>query len=54
VAALTARLSDFRDSVGRIHNRAIFEIPQILQRILRDHERPIWAPAAPQMAAANS
>jgi UDP-N-acetylglucosamine:LPS N-acetylglucosamine transferase len=34
VAALTAQLSEYRGNVARIHNRAIFEIPAILERIL--------------------
>jgi UDP-N-acetylglucosamine:LPS N-acetylglucosamine transferase len=34
VAALTSRIAEYRGRVARIHNRAIFEIPQILQRIL--------------------
>jgi 1,2-diacylglycerol 3-beta-galactosyltransferase len=33
---IIGRLPEFRASVARIHNRAIFEIPQILERILRD------------------
>ena len=35
VAAVTGRLDEFRASVSRIENRAIFEIPAILQDILR-------------------
>jgi UDP-N-acetylglucosamine:LPS N-acetylglucosamine transferase len=34
VSALTARMHEYRRSVGRIDNRAIFEIPKILERIL--------------------
>jgi UDP-N-acetylglucosamine:LPS N-acetylglucosamine transferase len=34
VAELTARLEEYRARVARIENRAIFEIPQILERIL--------------------
>jgi 1,2-diacylglycerol 3-beta-galactosyltransferase len=34
VSALTARMNEHRRSVARIHNRAIFEIPEILERIL--------------------
>lgn len=33
---IIGRLPEFRASVARIHNRAIFEIPQILERVLRD------------------
>ena len=39
VAALTARMSVYRAGVGRIHNRAIFEIPGILERILHTESR---------------
>jgi UDP-N-acetylglucosamine:LPS N-acetylglucosamine transferase len=35
VSALTAQLNDYRTCVGRIHNRAIFEIPGILDGILQ-------------------
>jgi UDP-N-acetylglucosamine:LPS N-acetylglucosamine transferase len=35
VAEVTGRLDDFRAAVAAIHNRAIFEIPDILDRILR-------------------
>ena len=34
VTELTARLDEFRARIARIENRAIFEIPQILERIL--------------------
>ncbi len=34
VAQVSARLADFRHSIDRIRNRAVFEIPEILQRIL--------------------
>jgi UDP-N-acetylglucosamine:LPS N-acetylglucosamine transferase len=34
VSALTARMDEHRRGVARIHNRAIFEIPEILQHIL--------------------
>jgi UDP-N-acetylglucosamine:LPS N-acetylglucosamine transferase len=36
VAEIIARLPEFRSSVARIHNRAIFEIPEILARLLHD------------------
>jgi UDP-N-acetylglucosamine:LPS N-acetylglucosamine transferase len=35
VSAVTSRLDDYRASVARIQNRAIFEIPTILEGILR-------------------
>lgn len=34
VCALTARIDEHRRRVARIHNRAVFEIPDILERIL--------------------
>jgi UDP-N-acetylglucosamine:LPS N-acetylglucosamine transferase len=51
VEALTARMSVYRTGVGRIHNRAIFEIPEILERILhaespRLRSRPAQQPLA--------
>jgi len=51
VEALTARMSVYRAGVGRIHNRAIFEIPEILERILhagspRMRSRPAQHPLA--------
>jgi UDP-N-acetylglucosamine:LPS N-acetylglucosamine transferase len=35
VEALTGQLTEYRSNVARIHNRAIFEIPAILEGILR-------------------
>jgi UDP-N-acetylglucosamine:LPS N-acetylglucosamine transferase len=52
VSALTAQLNDYRTRVGRIHNRAIFEIPGILDGILQAGRPRLWhrpfhqAPAA--------
>ncbi len=43
VLTLTARIDGYRNSVTRINNRAIFEIPSILERILRA-ERPLAPP----------
>ena len=36
VEEIIARLAEFRAAVARIQNRAIFEIPAILERVLRD------------------
>jgi hypothetical protein len=51
VAEVTSRLDEFRASVARIQNRAIFEIPAILERILRlsdaDSGRRRFHPAFP-------
>ena len=46
VAALTDRMPEYRSNVARIHNRAIFEIPGILERILQaDRATPAaWKP----------
>jgi UDP-N-acetylglucosamine:LPS N-acetylglucosamine transferase len=51
VADLTDHLEEYRSSVARIHNRAIFEIPEILERILRV-ERPRYWNRPSQPAAA--
>jgi hypothetical protein len=34
VAEVTRNIEAYRTNVGRIHNRAVFEIPEILERIL--------------------
>lgn len=34
----SARLAEFRENVARLNNRAIFEIPEILARLLGEHE----------------
>ncbi|MGH9563431.1 MAG: glycosyltransferase, partial [Terracidiphilus sp.] len=52
VSALTAQLSTYRAAVGRIHNRAIFEIPQILERILQAERPRQWGRPWHQPAAA--
>jgi UDP-N-acetylglucosamine:LPS N-acetylglucosamine transferase len=52
VATLTARLDEYRSSVGRIQNRAIYEIPEILRRILEADRRPQRSRRPQQMAAA--
>jgi len=39
VATVIARLGEFRASIGRIRNRAVFEIPAVLHALLR-RERP--------------
>jgi len=40
VEQVIARLPEYRAGVARIRNRAIFEIPEILQHIL-DHDKPL-------------
>ena len=58
VAAVTSRLDDYGASVARIQNRAIFEIPVILERILRlsdaDSDRRRFHPAFPGRPAPAS
>ncbi len=53
VEAMTAQMSGYRGSVARIDNRAIFEIPLLLERILST-ERPLrhFSRAAQQRSAA--
>jgi UDP-N-acetylglucosamine:LPS N-acetylglucosamine transferase len=52
VAALTSRIAEYRGRVARIHNRAIFEIPHILQRVLEGEQPQTWSRPARHMAAA--
>jgi UDP-N-acetylglucosamine:LPS N-acetylglucosamine transferase len=52
VAALTAQMGAYRAGVERIHNRAIFEIPQILERILQADRPRQWSRPWRQPAAA--
>jgi UDP-N-acetylglucosamine:LPS N-acetylglucosamine transferase len=52
VAALTSRLSEYRRRVARIQNRAIFEIPEILERILEAEQPQPCKRPAPQISAA--
>jgi UDP-N-acetylglucosamine:LPS N-acetylglucosamine transferase len=58
VSRLTAQLDDYRASVRRIENRAVFEIPQILEGILRvsgvDSDRRRSRPAFPARRAPAS
>ena len=39
VAETLVRLPELRANVGRVHNRAVFEVPQILERLLEQAER---------------
>jgi UDP-N-acetylglucosamine:LPS N-acetylglucosamine transferase len=43
---LTARLGEFRRRIAAIQNRAIFEIPQILERIFRSNQSPHYRATA--------
>jgi UDP-N-acetylglucosamine:LPS N-acetylglucosamine transferase len=52
VSTLTARLGEYRANVARIHNRAIFEIPLILERILSSARLRQSSRAAQPAAAA--
>jgi 1,2-diacylglycerol 3-beta-galactosyltransferase len=53
VLKLTAGMDGYRSSVARIHNRAIFEIPTILERILRAETPRHSIRPAHRWAAAN-
>jgi UDP-N-acetylglucosamine:LPS N-acetylglucosamine transferase len=50
VADLTARLGEFRRRIAAIRNRAIFEIPEILQQILESNRRDLYR-AIPPLSA---
>ena len=55
VAEVIARLPEFRARVARVENRAVFEIPDILERILREARSSALPPAramAPGVRAA--
>ena len=52
VSALTAQMSAYRGGVARIHNRAIFEIPEILERILKVDRPRLWNRPSRHAAAA--
>lgn len=43
VAQMLGRLPELRAATARVHNRAVFELPEILRGILKESERP--APA---------
>ena len=45
VAQLVDGFDTFRASVRRVDNRALFEVPEILERILRQASEPVRAPA---------
>lgn len=52
VSELLSRIDEFRANVRRIENRAVFEVPEILSRILADAARPaVWSPTALDHAA---
>jgi UDP-N-acetylglucosamine:LPS N-acetylglucosamine transferase len=54
VTELTNRMDEYRSNVARIHNRAIFEIPEILERILRvERPRPFSLPVQRWAAAVH-
>lgn len=51
VTALTRQLGDYRAAVERIQNRAVFEIPEILERILISAQARQWPMPLPRAAA---
>jgi 1,2-diacylglycerol 3-beta-galactosyltransferase len=54
VATLTARLPEFQAAVARIDNRAVFEVPEILDRILGQQRAQAGAAAAIALAASSA
>jgi UDP-N-acetylglucosamine:LPS N-acetylglucosamine transferase len=54
VADLTARLGEFRRRIAAIRNRAIFEIPEILQQILESNRRDLYRAIPPRACAHES
>jgi UDP-N-acetylglucosamine:LPS N-acetylglucosamine transferase len=52
VSEMTARLSELRGNVARVQNRAIFEIPEILAKILLDEQPRTRTRPAQQWVAA--
>jgi 1,2-diacylglycerol 3-beta-galactosyltransferase len=54
VATLTARLPEFQAAVARIDNRALFEVPEILDRILGQQRAQAGAAAAIALAASSA
>jgi UDP-N-acetylglucosamine:LPS N-acetylglucosamine transferase len=54
VRSIIARLDEFKANLARIENRAVFEIPEILERILESHALPGHGfPAGPGTRAAK-
>jgi 1,2-diacylglycerol 3-beta-galactosyltransferase len=54
VLELLARLDEFKANVGRVENRAVFEVPDILADILAASDRPEALVAARQLPAPAS
>jgi UDP-N-acetylglucosamine:LPS N-acetylglucosamine transferase len=54
VHEIIARLPQFRASVARIHNRAVFEIPDILNRILKEGRTACVREARPVAAGGRA
>ncbi len=53
VRSIIARLDEFKTNLARIENRAVFEIPEILERILESPALHSALPAAPGARAAT-
>jgi hypothetical protein len=53
VRSIIARLDEFKANLARIENRAVFEIPQILERILESRALHSTLPAAPASRSAT-
>jgi UDP-N-acetylglucosamine:LPS N-acetylglucosamine transferase len=52
VEELTSRLDEFRKRIAGVQNRAIFEIPQILEQILQSYQPARYRPTASLSATA--
>jgi predicted ATPase len=52
VAEMVAKLDHYRAATGRVRNRALFEVPEILQRILADADGA-FSPALPAVPSAR-
>jgi UDP-N-acetylglucosamine:LPS N-acetylglucosamine transferase len=53
VRSIIARLDEFKANLARIENRAVFEIPRILERILESRPLHDALPAGPATRAAT-
>ena len=53
VAEMVEKLEVYRAATGRVQNRALFEVPGILQRILADSDGTALSPALPAVPSAR-
>lgn len=52
VQQLLERIDDYRAAVARVDNRAVFEVPAIIERLLRTHARPAGHRRGPPLPVA--